>query len=106
MKAMQKHDTIDLIAEATPRGVNETPAETTRTVFCTIRSVGMRESYEALAHGLHPEVVFCLTQDFDYQGEQRCKWGSTYYDIIRTYVTEEDGIELTAQKSSRQGATA
>ena len=103
---MTKADVITLIGEATPRGVNETPSETERTVYCTIKSVAMRENYEALAHGLHPEVVFCLAQDFEYQGEQRCRWGSVYYDVIRTYVTETDGIELTVQRSSRQGATA
>lgn len=101
---MQKHDVLTLIAEATPRGVNDTPLVTEHTVFCTIHSVGMRENYEALAHGLHPEVVFVLSQDFEYQGEQRCRCGGVYYDIIRTYVTDADAIELTAQRSTRQEA--
>ncbi len=102
MILMTKHDTIKLVAEATPRGVNDQPVESERTVYCTVKSVGMRESYEAMAHGLHPEVVFCLTQDFEYQGEKLCLWNGVYYDIVRTYVTEEDGIELTAQRASRQ----
>lgn len=100
---MMKADTLTLIAEAVPRGVNDSPLESERTVFCTVRSVGMRENYEALAHGLHPELVFVLTQDFEYQGEQRCRYNGVYYDIIRTYVTEADGIELTAQRATRQG---
>ena len=101
---MQKHDVLTLIAEAAPRGVNDAPLVSERTVFCTIRSVGMNENYAALTHGLHPELVFVLTQDFEYQGEQRCKCGGVYYDIIRTYVTETDGIELTVQRSTRQEA--
>lgn len=101
---MTKHDILTLISESPdPRSVNDAATATERDVFCTVRSVGMRESYEAMAHGLMPELVFVLAQDFEYQGEKRCRRGNVYYDIIRTYVTETDGIELTVQRSSRQG---
>ena len=100
---MTKSDVLTLISESPEaRGVNERATATERNVFCTVRSVTMRENYEALAHGMMPELVFVLAQDFEYQGEKRCKRGGVYYDIIRTYVTEADGIELTVQRSTRQ----
>lgn len=94
-------DVLTLISD-TPaeKGVFDaaTPAE--RNVLCTVRSVGMREAYEAMGHGLHPEWVFILAHDFEYQGEQRCQYHGVDYRVIRTYVTEADGIELTCERSN------
>ena len=104
MTEMTKSNILTLISESpAARGVNEPATGTERDVFCTVRSVGMRESYEALSHGFTPELVFILAQDFEYQGEKRCSCDGVYYDIIRTYVTEADGIELTVQRSTKQG---
>lgn len=96
---MLKADTVNLIAESPEaHGVFETHTETQRQVFCTVRSVGMREAYEAKAIGLSPEYVLILAHDFEYQGEKECEFGGMRYDIIRTYITESDGIELTIQR--------
>lgn len=96
---MQKHDVITLVAENPgERGVYEDATDTERMVYCTVRSVGMRESYEAMAHGKRPELVFVLSQDFEYQGEKRVIYHNVRYDVIRTYVTEADGIELTVER--------
>lgn len=98
---MVRADTLILIGVSNdPRGVYDAPAETQRQVLCTVRSVGMRESYEAMAHGLHPEWVFQLTHAFEYQGEKACLFQGVRYTILRTYVTEADGIELTAERSA------
>ena len=96
---MTRADTVTLIAE-TPgaHGVLDTCTETQRVVFCTVRSVGMREAYEAKAVGLSPEYVLVLPYDFEYGGEKKCVFGGLRYDIIRTYATEADGIELTIQR--------
>lgn len=96
---MKRYDTITLIAEAPEaRGVYEEKTDLATTVFCEVRSVGMRENYEALAHGRRPEVVFVLSQDFDYAGQKRVVWNGVTYNIIRTYLTEADEIELTAER--------
>lgn len=94
-------DVLTLIADTEPeKGRFETTSTTARDVLCTVRSVGMRESYEALGHGLHPERVFVLSHDFEYQGETRCRYHGIDYRIVRTYVTEADGIELTVERSN------
>lgn len=94
-------DVLTLIAE-TPaeKGVFDTATQTERQVLCTVRSVGMREAYEAMGHGLHPEWVFVLAHDFEYQGEIKCAYHGVNYRVIRTYVTESDGIEITVERSN------
>lgn len=73
----------------------------TRDVYCTVRSVGMREAYEAMSHGLRPEWVFELTHSFEYQGERRCVYEGIPYTILRTYVTQADGIEITVERGNQ-----
>lgn len=98
---MERWSTITLIAESpAARGVFETPQEEGREVLCKVRSVGMQETYTALGHGFRPEWVFELAQAFEYQGEKRCVFEGTPYRIIRTYVTEDDGIEITVERSN------
>ena len=96
---MLKANAVDLIAvspEAT--GVGLDPAETKRRVFCTVKSVGMQEAYQAMGIGLNPELKVILAHDFEYQDEPMLELDGKRYRIIRTYVTETDGIELTIQK--------
>lgn len=99
---MVRADVLTLIAE-TPEahGRFDTPTEVRRQVYCTVRSVGMREAYEALSHGLRPEFVFVLTHSFEYQGEKRCEFHGVEYTVLRTYVTEADGIELTVERGNQ-----
>lgn len=82
-------------------GVGTEPAETSRTVYCTVRSIGQQEAYLAMGQGLNPELKVILAHDFEYQGERLCEMDSVRYDILRTYVTEADEIELTLQRISR-----
>lgn len=99
---MVKADVLTLIKE-TPasHGRFDTSTETQRTVYCTVRSVGMREAYEALSHGLAPEWVFVLTHDFEYEGEKRCIFRGVEYRVLRTYVNENDGIEITVERGNQ-----
>lgn len=99
---MVRADVLTLISgipEA--RGRFEEVSEVRRVVYCTIRSVGMREAYEAMSHGLRPEWVFVLSHSFEYRGEKECEYKGVRYRIIRTYVTEADGIELTAERGNQ-----
>lgn len=43
--------------------------ETTRDVFCGIRSIGQKEFYQAHAVGLQPELKFVLADHLDYNDE-------------------------------------
>lgn len=99
---MMRADVCDLITvspEAAGAGTDR--QETSRTVFCTVKSIGQQEAYLAMGQGLNPELKVVLAHDFEYQGERLCEVGGVRYDILRTYITEADGIELTLQRVQR-----
>lgn len=96
---MERADVIYLIGEKPEaHGVFEKPKTTERMVFCTVRSVGMRETYLAMAHDRNPETVFELADPAEYQGEKQCRWNGRIYDIIRSY-SKNQRVELTAERS-------
>lgn len=98
---MMKANVVDLIMENPyAGGVGLEPAETKRTVYCTVKSIGMQEAYQAMGIGLNPELKVILAHDFEYAGERLCELGGQRYRILRTYVTETDGIELTLQREA------
>ena len=47
------------------------------------------------------ELQVILAHDFEYGGERLCELDGVRYDILRTYITEADGIELTLQRAAR-----
>ena len=99
---MIRAGTVTLIREnPEAHGVGTDPEESRRKVYCTIKSVGMQEVYQAMGIGLNPELKVILSHDFEYGGERLCEIGGKRYDILRTYVTETDGIELTLQRCVR-----
>lgn len=61
--------------------------KTEREVFANIKSIGMKEKYEALSVGLNPELVFILPDYYEYQNEEKAEYDGVEYDIIRTYRT-------------------
>ena len=79
-------------------GVGEDTDEIRRKAYCTLRSIGQTEAYQAMGIGLNPELKVILAHDFEYQGEDLCEISNVRYKIIRAYVTEADGIELTLQR--------
>lgn len=97
---MVRADVLTLIAEdPNAHGVLEEAEEIRRNVYCEVRSVGQTEIYQARAAGLAPEIRFVLAQAFEYQGERRAVFHGVPYRIIRTYINDADGIELTAERS-------
>lgn len=99
---MMRANVADLIAvDPEAAEVGSEPEETRRTVFCTIRSIGQQEAYLAMGQGLNPEMKIVLAHDFEYDGERLCEVDGVMYDILRTYVTEADEIELTLQRVKR-----
>lgn len=96
---MMKVNVVDLITVSPEaNGVGMPQTETKRTVYCTIKSIGMQEAYQAMGQGLNPELKVILAHDFEYAGERLCEIGGQRYNILRTYITETDGIELTVQR--------
>jgi len=49
------------------------------------KSVGMSETYKALALGLNAEIVFELADYADYSDETKLKYNDELYRILRTY---------------------
>ena len=102
---MVRADVCYLIAESPKaHGIFDAPEETKRKVYCTVKSVGQTEVYQANAVGLNPELKLILAHAFEYKGEKLAEFREERYDIIRTYVNEADGIELTVQKVTGNAA--
>ena len=101
---MMRADVIDLITEtASAHGVHQSVTETARKVYCTVESVSRSEFYTALNAGIRPEYVFRLALAEDYQGERVVRYKGQKFRIIRTYMTSDDGIELTCERSDVNG---
>ena len=101
---MVRADVIGLVTETrSAHGVHEAITETVRDVLAEIRSVTRSEYYNALNAGIQPEIVFKLALDADYQGEHFLRYGGKKYRIVRTYLTNDGGIEITAERSDENG---
>ena len=95
----------ELIVESPKaHGIFDAPTESTRKVYCTVKSVGQAEVYQANAIGLNPELKLILAHAFEYQGEKELTYDGERWKIIRTYVNEGDQIELTIQKVTGNAA--
>ena len=74
----------------------------TRDVFCEVKSVGMKEKYQAQAIGLLPELTFVLPDYSEYADEQKIIYQEKEYRVIRTYIKDTHEIELVV---TRDGST-
>lgn len=96
---MKIDSVITLIAEnKAAHGVHESATETSREVFCQVYSVNRTEFYAALNIGVRPELIFKLSVREEYQGERLASFEGTRYEIIRSYETNDGGVELTVRR--------
>ena len=96
---MLHSDVCYLIADAPKaHGVYDSPQATERMVHCTVQSVGRQEFYAAYNVGLQPTLVLKLADMIEYQGELRLMFHDREYEIVRTYMTKDGGIELTIER--------
>ena len=101
---MMRADVIDLITESdAAHGVHATVTETARTVYCTVRSASRSEFYSAMNAGVRPEWVFVLALAEDYHGERVVRYKGQKLRVVRTYITDSDGIEITCERSDVNG---
>lgn len=97
---MVRADVVTLLGESPKaHGVFDETEITRRTVYCEVKSITQTEVYQARATGLNPEYRLVLSHTFEYRGEKRCEFRGIPYNIIRTYMNESDGIELTVQRA-------
>jgi len=101
---MVRADVIGLVTETrSAHGVHEAITETVREVLAEIRSVTRTEYYNGLNAGVQPELVFKLTLDADYQDEHFLRFRGKKWRVVRTYLTNDGGIEITAERSDENG---
>ena len=95
---MMFRDVITLVSESpAAHGVLDEITEKQKQVFCSVRSVGMSEAYQAMSNGLHPQFVFVLSDYADYGGEKVVIYNGKRYRIIRTY-RQNQGLEMTVEE--------
>ena len=101
---MMRADVIELITEtASAHGVHESVTETARQVYCTVQSVSRSEFYTAANAGMQPEWVFKLAVAEDYHDERVARYRGQKLRVIRTYWTDDGGIEITCERSDVNG---
>lgn len=99
---MKRYTVVYLIREdPAAHGVTEPHCRIERKVFAVMRSVGMRETYEAMGHGIAPERVFDLAAPEEYQDEKLLKWNDQIYRVVRTYVNG-DTLSITVERGNER----
>lgn len=88
-----QNDVISLVSKAITYDEHgyAVVTRTEREVFAEVKSVGMREKYEALQAGLNPELTFVLADYYDYELEDEVIYEGQLYRVLRTY---RDGLRL------------
>ena len=72
--------------------------ETTRDVFCGVRSIGQKEFYQAHASDFHPELKLVLADYLDYQDETLVVHNGRRYRVVRTYRAGQE-LELVVERA-------
>lgn len=62
--------------------------------YAEVNSIRQSEAYQAAAVGLKPEIM-CVIWKFEYNNEQFLIYEDKEYRITRTYIREDEKIELT-----------
>lgn len=91
---------ITLISKEANTNRHATPVENEsdrRDVFCELTSISMKESYEALAVGKHPEIKAIIADSIDYNNERYAELNGKEYMVTRTYK-KGISIELTLER--------
>ena len=69
---------------------------TKRQVFANKKSIRQSEFYQAAVSDFRPELMF-IVRYIDYEGEEELIYNDKQYNIIRTYSTQDEFIELICQ---------
>lgn len=62
--------------------------------YAEIHSIGQNQSYQAAAVGLKPSFTTVIWK-FEYNNEAYLKYNDIQYKITRTYIRDDEKIELT-----------
>lgn len=94
------NDVIALLSiEEEPNDIGDLVETITRTeVFAEVRSIGMKEKYEALAVGLKPELTFVLADYYDYDNQEAVEYNGIRYKVLRTYQKRTHELEIVVTR--------
>lgn len=80
-------------------------SETTRDVFCGIRSIGQQEFYQSNASDFRPVMKFILADYLDYDSETLVRHNGQLYRVVRTYRTGQE-LELVVELAPAEDGEA
>ncbi len=98
---MDRSEPLTLIGQTWQKDVigQERPAETARQVFCAVSGVSRAEWTEAGRAGFRPEYRVTMFAP-DYDGEQTAELRGIRYGIYRTYLAQNETIELYLERKA------
>lgn len=67
-------------------------------VFVQVKSIGMKETYEAMSVGLKPELTFILADYYDYDKQEDIEYESNRYKVLRTYRKTTNELEIVVTR--------
>jgi SPP1 family predicted phage head-tail adaptor len=70
------------------------PSEARKDVFAEVRSIGMKETYEAMSVGLKPEMTFVIADYYDYEDQEDIEYNGKRYKVLRTYRKGTNELEI------------
>ena len=70
------------------------PTETTRDVFVTVESVGLKRKLEAMEAGLKLEYKFTLSDEYEYDNEELLEFNGKRYNIVNVFINRFRQPEL------------
>lgn len=80
-------------------------SESTREVFCSERSIGQKEFYQAHGTDFRPELKLILPDYLEYEGEKLVDYNGQRYRVLRTYRTGYE-LELTLERAPKEDGEA
>lgn len=73
--------------------------------YAEVKSIGQKEFYQAQTIGLNLEIKFVLASSRDYSNEKEVVYNNVRYKVLKTYVTQNDGIEITCYGGVRENVS-
>lgn len=74
-------------------------------VYAECRSITQTEFYQAQTAGFKPEIKFVLTTSRDYSGQEEIAFDGIRYKVLKTYIPQNDSIEITCYGGVRDDAS-
>ena len=75
-------------------------------VYAEIKSIGQNEFYQAQTAGKKPEIKFKITDYMDYREQRYLIYNGVRYNILRTYRTGNNELEITCYGGVRDVSAA